>query len=227
MSGKVWAIIGGLAAATYLILMAPGVDLGAAHFWVAIVSKPIPALCLAGWVSTSGRAGSAYGKGIALGLAVSALADVLIEPDGDMWFIAGLVTFLVAHVIYLVAFVRDHKGLAVVRLLPFLAWTGGLYAYLWSGLGGMAIPVAVYCVAITAMLWRAAARVGARGAASRAEWLGLAGAIAFAASDSLIALNRFDAPIHLVGYPIMILYWLGQTGIALSTIDRGRITATQ
>lgn len=219
ISGRTWAVIGGVAAATYLALMAPGVDLGAAHFWVGIVAKPIPALCLMGWLIGREAFGTGYGKAIAVGLGLSGLADVLIEPAGDMWFIAGLVTFLLAHVAYLVAYLIDNRDPAIVRVLPFVAWVGGLYAYLFAGLGGMKIPVAVYCLVIGAMMWRAAARVGADGASTRAEWVGLAGAVAFGASDSLIALNRFDAPIELVGYPIMILYWLGQLGIARSTDD--------
>jgi len=219
MSGRFWAIFGGVAAALYLVMMAPGLDLGPAQFWIGIVAKPIPALCLAGWLMGRPAIGTSYGKGIAVGLLLSALADVLIEPTGDAWFMAGLVTFLLAHVAYVVTYIRDYQGLEPLRLLPFAAWVGGLYAYLYGGLGGMAIPVAVYCVVIGAMSWRAAARIATDGPATRWAWIGLAGAVSFTASDSLIALDRFDAPIDLVAYPIMILYWLGQLGIALSTED--------
>lgn len=219
MNGKIWAVIGGVAAAVYLALMAPGLDLGEAHFWIAIVSKPIPALCLMGWLIQRPAIGTAYGKAIAIGLGLSALADVLIEPGTDSAFIAGLIVFLLAHIAYTVGYLIDYRGLEPLRSLPFIAWVGGLYAYLFDGLGGMAIPVAVYCAVIGTMLWRSAARVGDSGSPSRAEWFGLVGAVAFAASDSLIAVNRFGSPIELVGYPIMILYWLGQYGIARSTDD--------
>jgi hypothetical protein len=51
---------------------------------------------------------------------------------------------------------------------------------------------------------------------ARAAWLGLAGAIAFGASDTLLAFDRFLQPIDGVQVPILALYWLGQSGIAAS-----------
>jgi YhhN-like protein len=66
------------------------------------------------------------------------------------------------------------------------------------------------------MLWRAAARVGSPADDPRAARLGLLGALLFAASDSLIALDRFHAPLGAAGHAILPLYWLGQLGIALS-----------
>ena len=68
------------------------------------------------------------------------------------------------------------------------------------------------------MMWRAAARVGSPGTPALAAALGLAGAVAFGASDTLIAFNRFAAPIPGVRWPIMVLYWLGQSGIAASAV---------
>ncbi len=52
--------------------------------------------------------------------------------------------------------------------------------------------------------------------------LGLLGAVSFGASDTLIAFDRFAAPIPGVRWPIMILYWLGQSGIAASAQDPRR-----
>ena len=46
------------------------------------------------------------------------------------------------------------------------------------------------------------------------------GAILFAASDTLIAFDRFHAPIVGVRYPIMLLYWAGQLGIAWPIVGR-------
>jgi uncharacterized membrane protein YhhN len=104
---------------------------------------------------------------------------------------------------------------ALARALPFAAWGLVTFNLLRPGLGTLALPVGAYVVVITIMMWRAAARVGsprARGAA----WLGLAGAIAFGASDTLIAVTRFLQPIEGVRVPIMLLYWFGQWGIAAS-----------
>jgi len=59
---------------------------------------------------------------------------------------------------------------------------------------------------------RAAARVRA---GDRAAWFGLAGALLFGCSDSLLALDRFRGPLSGVDYAIMLSYWAGQLGIAL------------
>jgi uncharacterized membrane protein YhhN len=91
-----------------------------------------------------------------------------------------------------------------------------LTTFLWPGFGDLRPAFVAYAVAIGTMLWRAAARVGHRGAPRPGEWAALGGAILFALSDSLIALHRFHAPIPAANVPIMLLYWAGQLGIAWS-----------
>ena len=116
------------------------------------------------------------------------------------------------------AFLAVERRPALGRALPFLAWGLGALALLRPGLGPMALPVALYVAVICAMMWRAAARVGSPGTPALAAALGLAGAVAFGASDTLIAFNRFAAPVSGARWPIMVLYWLGQSGIAASAV---------
>jgi uncharacterized membrane protein YhhN len=80
----------------------------------------------------------------------------------------------------------------------------------------MLIPVALYVIVISTMLWRAAARLGAPGVPQRSGQLGLIGAILFTASDSVLAFNLFVTPVPLADVIIMVTYWLGQLGISLS-----------
>ena len=170
-----------------------------------LVIKPLPVLCLAAWVAAGARTTSAWL--VVAGLVVSMVADVLIESS----FLAGLGTFLLAHVAYIAAFVARAGELRPLLLLPFLAWGVAVMARLWPGLGPMRWPVIVYAAVICTMMWRAAATVGQPGG-----WTALIGAVLFAASDTLIALDRFHRPIPNVRAPIMALYWLGQFLIALS-----------
>jgi uncharacterized membrane protein YhhN len=74
------------------------------------------------------------------------------------------------------------------------------------GLGELLIPVALYALAISAMLWRALACGG----------LAALGATSFVASDSLIGVDRFVTPFAAAPYLIILLYWLGQWAIAAS-----------
>ena len=200
-----------------------GIGVGTALFYfvgiatalpaLCLATKPFPALALAAWVSFNSP--RALGRLTAAGLVLSADGDVLLEIG---FFLPGLLAFLAAHLGYVAAFLTADRRPALGRALPFAAWGLTSFALLHPGLGPMAVPVAVYVAVISVMMWRAAARVGSPGTPALAATLGLAGALAFGASDTLIAFNRFGTPIPGVRWPIMILYWLGQSGIAASAV---------
>jgi len=172
--------------------------------------KPVPALALAALVLTERRDG--YGAPLAGGLFLSALGDTLLEVQGH--FVAGLATFLCAHVAYTAAFLRDERRLRLRRAAPFAAWLLAAFAWIRPGLGEMTVPVVVYMLAIGAMMWRAAARGGDHPGATAA----VTGGILFGLSDTLIAIDRFRAPIPAAPYAIILLYWAGQAGIAASAL---------
>jgi alkenylglycerophosphocholine/alkenylglycerophosphoethanolamine hydrolase len=180
-----------------------------------VVLKPIPVLLLAGWVRARGRA--TLGPILVVGLVLSAAGDLLLEVER---FVPGLVCFLTAHVAYLAGFLADERRPRLPRLLPFAAWSGSVFALLRPGLGTMELPVGAYIAVITLMMWRAAARVGSLALPPLAARIGLAGAIAFGASDTLVAIARFRQPIAGSELAIMLLYWSGQWGIAASSVIR-------
>jgi alkenylglycerophosphocholine hydrolase len=174
-----------------------------------LASKPMPVLALAALVLSARRDG--YGRVLASGLVLSALGDALLELPGH--FVGGLAAFLCAHVAYTVAFLRDERRWRWERAVPFAVWL--LAAFLWTrpGLGEMTVPVVVYMLAIGGMMWRAAARWGDHPGATAA----LVGAVLFGLSDTLIAIDRFRAPLPgVASLAIILLYWAGQAGIAAS-----------
>ncbi len=203
-------ILAGLGIATALLFF---VGLAAEIPELRLAVKPFPALALAGWVGL--RCRLPLGRFTAGGLVLSAIGDLLLEAG---LFLPGLLAFLAAHVAYVAAFLSADRRPALGRALPFLAWGLGALGLLRPGLGTMAVPVAVYVAVICTMMWRAAARVGSPGTPALAAALGLLGAVAFGASDTLIAFNRFAEPIPGARWPIMVLYWLGQSGIAASAV---------
>ncbi|HEY6551858.1 MAG TPA: lysoplasmalogenase [Vicinamibacteria bacterium] len=178
---------------------------------LALLAKPMPVIVLAAGIMAD--ANGPLRVGIAAGLLASAVGDVLLGLD---LFLPGLVVFLIAHLAYLGAFQKDCRAPALGRALPFVAWGALLLGHLWPALGNLAVPVAFYVAAISAMMWRAAARVGRRPGALP----GLLGAVSFGLSDSLIAWNRFEATIPGAFVPIMLFYWLGQAGIARAALDK-------
>lgn len=178
-----------------------------------LATKPIPVVCAAVFVLLHSR--NVYALLVALGLGLSVVGDVLLEVPANL-FVPGLIAFLLAHVAYIAAAVSDSRRLALVRAVPFVLWCGGVYVVLYGGMGDLALPVAIYVTVICGMLWRMAATADTR----PATWLALGGAIAFALSDSLIAVRKFGGEFIGAREAIILLYWGGQAAIAASVLRR-------
>lgn len=182
--------------------------------WV-LLAKPIPVLALAALLLPPA---GLYARLVLGGLLFSAAGDVLLEL-GPQRFLFGVGAFFVAHFFYIAAFWSAEKRLRPLAALPALLLGLLVFPRLLPGLErqNMLVPVALYTLALCTMFWRALARVQA--GAGAAIWAGAWGAAAFAASDSLLALERFapgGAPVPDVRYAILGLYWVGQLGITLS-----------
>jgi uncharacterized membrane protein YhhN len=209
---KALAVIGLMAAG--LFIAGHALDL----YWLRMIAKPIPVLLMALWVYLLADKG-VYRWAIIVGLLLSMLGDILLEASPET-FIFGLVAFLLGHIAYIVAFTRDGRRLYPGRALLTYGYGVVLFVvFLTQGdLGDMMIPILLYVIVITTMLWRAASRVGVAGIQAFSARAGLLGAILFTFSDTLIALNMFvwDLPQPWTRYVIIGAYWLGQLGIMLS-----------
>jgi uncharacterized membrane protein YhhN len=94
---------------------------------------------------------------VAVGLVLSLGGDVALMLRTRRMFLLGLVLFLLAHVVYSIAFTvpngfhpADLVSAAVLLVLAVAA-----YAYLAPGLGSMGGPVALYILVICTMVNRA------------------------------------------------------------------------
>ncbi|SEE22463.1 Uncharacterized membrane protein YhhN [Pseudomonas kilonensis] len=184
---------------------------------LCLLVKPMPVLALLGWLHDAPP--SDYRRWISLGLIFSLVGDVLLAWPGDL-FVFGLGAFLLAHLAYLKAYLSDCRRPALLPLALALGIGAVLLGILVSnGLGPLLVPVIVYGLAISAMLWRALARLGTD-VPKRSAWLAAAGALAFVFSDSLIGINRFVQPFHAAPYLIIVIYWLGQWGITASAFTQ-------
>ncbi|ALI02508.1 lysoplasmalogenase [Pseudomonas sp. FW306-02-F02-AA] len=206
-----WLILALMGAVTFLY----GVSAHAAL--LCLLVKPLPVLALLGWLHDAPP--SDYRRWISLGLMFSVLGDVLLAWPGDL-FVFGLGAFLVAHLVYLKAYLSDCRRLALAPLIFALGVGAVLLGILIShGLGPLLVPVIVYGVAISAMLWRALARLGSD-VPKRSALLAAAGALAFVFSDSVIGISRFVVPFEAAPYVIILSYWLGQWGITASAFHQ-------
>lgn len=175
--------------------------------------KTIPIICLAvlAFSHIPGKKGILIGAG----LLFSGCGDILLHIDGVAYFVHGLGSFLIAHLFYIAAFIPQP---AITRSrLPVLLVIGVygviVAALLFPHLGDMLIPVAAYLFIILAMGISAAL-----GTAN--DTLVIVGAGLFILSDSLIAINRFLAPVPLSDLLIMVTYYLAQFSITLGASRR-------
>ncbi|MEQ8424888.1 MAG: lysoplasmalogenase [Cyclobacteriaceae bacterium] len=142
---------------------------------------------------------------------------LMFQQHGQTYFMLGLASFLVAHLLYILAY-RHHKnesngkelhGIQKFRFaLPIVLTGTGLITILYSHLGDLRIPVVVYAIVLIVMVLQAMFRWGHTSAES--FWLVLLGAILFMLSDSLIAINKFLHQIELASLLIMGTYILAQ-----------------
>jgi uncharacterized membrane protein YhhN len=150
----------------------------------------------------------------ALGCATA--GDVALMADGTLPFLVGMAAFLGCQVLLIISFVR--AGSRPRLAVPLLYGVGLAVAVvvLWRGLGGLALPVSLYAVALTTMAVLAAG-LGWR--------IGLGGLLFFA-SDLLLAVGLADV-VHLSGPWVMLTYVVGLALIVTGWITRPAADATQ
>lgn len=165
----------------------------------ALAASPVPA---------------AYKTLVLAGLVFSLLGDIaLMFPE--KWFTAGLVAFLAAQVLYILAFrPRPGNPPSAATFLPFVLFGLLMFFLLAPKLGPMKVPVFVYIAAITAMAGFAAARYVDLGGTR--TLLAFVGAVLFLVSDSVLAYDRFARKVPAARLLVLGTYFPAQLLIALS-----------
>jgi uncharacterized membrane protein YhhN len=172
-----------------------------------------------------------------LALGFSLAGDVFLMLERDM-FIQGLASFFAAHVCYVLAFGLSKPYVAIDNyLIVLLVGLGGvLYLRFLKGMrekgqAALAVPVALYVVAISTMVY-AAWTLGDHPSAGgglrlyhEKHWplsprnTATIGAGLFMFSDALIGWTRFVRPIRWAPLAIIVTYHLAQTLLVLALLD--------
>jgi len=156
---------------------------------------------------------SRYKVAIIVGLLFSLAGDVFLMLPSDR-FVAGLVSFLVAHLFYIAAFTSG-TGLGFSwRALPCAIYGLAIFSILAPHLGEMKLPVVVYMVVILVMAWQAWERWSQTG--QSAALLAFLGAVLFVVSDSALAVNRFRGQYASARALTLSTYFAAQWLIARS-----------
>ncbi|MCU1439821.1 MAG: hypothetical protein JWP85_818 [Rhodoglobus sp.] len=184
--------------------------------WLASPTKGLlmPALLLALLVSIPARRGEVALWGGA-GMLFSWAGDLLLSAPGEAGFIAGLGSFMLAHVAYLVLFLRPLRTKRMPALaLAFGVWWAALVIVLAPHLGAPLIPVAVYGLVL-----------GASSAAALGTTRVVAiGALLFLLSDTMLAFKLFwpGFAVWQQDLVIMLAYIVGQGLIAVGAVRHAR-----
>lgn len=139
--------------------------------------------------------------------------------EKDWFFLVGLGSFAIAQSFYFFSFknarTSEEKQTPLLQhifnVFPFAVFAIGLLYTLWPFLDGLKIPVTVYATLICIMALGVVYRNGRTNTESFNQVV--FGAILFILSDSLIAINKFYAPMENAAIWIMGTYILAQWNI--------------
>lgn len=158
-------------------------------------------------------------------LALSWLGDVILlfTDLGEIYFILGLVCFLTAHIVYCILFnkqkrirKRQNKTIFIFGSILIAIYLIGMVATLMPYLGDLEIPVSIYASVISIMLLFAFN--GFLVWEKPGNQFVFIGALFFVISDSILAVNKFYAPIPKSSFFIMLTYLLAQYLIVLGVL---------
>jgi uncharacterized membrane protein YhhN len=182
-------------------------------------SKPLIIITLLLYFITSGVKKSSVYWGVIIALVFSSMGDSLLmyEALNPMYFMGGLLSFLLAHITYAIVYSKARWKEATAPLLPSQKLRHG-FTIIFAGLaliyvlapvlGEMKIPVMIYATVLVIMTLMALFRFGFTSIKSFGLVFG--GAITFMISDSLLAVNKFLDPFSNSGFWIMSTYCLAQ-----------------
>lgn len=210
----------------YLFFVALLMHLAAIYFdnnSIERITKPLLVILLVIYFiwATKGI-GSKLKKWILFALFFSWAGDVLLlfVADNPNFFLAGLVSFLITHIFYIIFFhlIRVHQDVKPkpFLLIPVLVYYVALITFLSSHLGDMKLPVRIYGVVICFMLMLALHMLYIKN--KNAGLLMMIGALLFVLSDSTLAINKFYNSFNGAGILIMLTYGIAQLLIVQGAI---------
>ena len=152
---------------------------------------------------------------VILAIVFSLAGDVSLMFDSldPTYFMVGLVSFLISHIFYIVAY-RQHQndddtdalhGIQKLRAaFPIVLAGTGLVVILYPTLGDLKFPVMIYALVLVVMVLNGLFRLGRTN--NKSFMLVLIGAMLFMVSDSLLAINKFFTPLSHSGLLVMSTY---------------------
>lgn len=156
---------------------------------------------------------SSYGYLVISGLCLSLLGDIfLMLPKNKIR--PGLLAFLAAHILYILAFSQGIRIHSLPAAGPILILGIVIYALIFRSIKSLRFPVLIYILVVSLLAWLAVNRYLTF--ADQASLLVMAGGLLFFISDSVLAVNRFHEKFYLAEILILSTYFAAQLCFALS-----------
>jgi alkenylglycerophosphocholine/alkenylglycerophosphoethanolamine hydrolase len=181
-----------------------------------LVIKPAVTTCIViGAALVPLHSTEGYRIAVLIALVLCLIGDTCLLLSGRRWFLAGLISFLLAHLVFIVAFLQGLSGFVSPWWNVFIAAYGLVFAIkLIPHTGKLKLPVALYCMTIIALALVAATRWHMLGTAP--AMLAMLGTLLFVASDSLLSIRQFFGAYRFSAIAILATYWAAIALIALS-----------
>ncbi|HEX6889236.1 MAG TPA: lysoplasmalogenase [Chryseolinea sp.] len=180
---------------------------------LAMVCKPLIMVTLGVYYLLSAGIDRSFVVLLAIVFSLAGDTSLMFDSVNSIYFMIGLVSFLISHVFYIIAY-RQHQndesadalqGIQKLRAaFPIVLAGTGLVVILYPVLGALKFPVIVYALVLVVMVLNALFRLGRTSAVS--FWFVFVGAMFFMVSDSLLAFNKFLSPLPHSGLLIMSTY---------------------
>jgi uncharacterized membrane protein YhhN len=155
-----------------------------------------------------------YRNLVIIGLFFSLAGDIFLMLPSDK-FLFGLVSFLITHIFYIIAFASDSIFPADYYLLfPGIIAIGLVLKNLLPHTGNKSIPVIIYASILLFLYWQSAGRLS--DSFSHSAIFAFIGSILFIFSDSTLVIDRFVEKFKLARLLVLTTYFSSQLLIALS-----------
>jgi uncharacterized membrane protein YhhN len=184
--------------------------------WKACSTGLVILVCALAWTQPAHR--SDYIMALLAGLLFSLGGDLALMVRSERAFLLGMALFFLTQLVYGTTFL--FFGGWHVRQIPVGVVLLGIgvvfYTYLRPHLGKMRLPVGIYALVISLMVWMASGSLYSAAFSVTQRWLVVLGAFLFYVSDMVLAIDKFARPLKRRGLVILSTYYAGQLLIALS-----------
>lgn len=168
-----------------------------------------------------------FSKRVFTGLLFGLFGDsfLMFVDVNDMFFLYGLIAFLIGHIAYISAFFIDYtwatgieKRASLTAIIVLTVFCLSFYLLLRRNLDDMGIPVLIYMIVISIMALMAVNRKGRVNTLSfnLIFW----GAVCFVISDAILAYNKFMKPLQGADILVITTYMLAQFLITIGAVER-------